>query len=71
MSSITLSAKVGVFTPPRIISFRIWRVEGLPWVIESISLLDLDGSLNLGKIRAISGQMTRVITNDTYMSLPS
>ena len=59
MSSITLPAKVGVFTLPRIISFRIWRVEGIPWVIESISLLDLDGSLDLGKIRAISGHMSR------------
>ena len=64
MSSITLPAKVRVFTPPRIISFRIWRVEGLPWVIESISLLDLDDSLDLEKIRAISGQMSGVITND-------
>ena len=64
MSSITLPAKVRVFTPPQIISFRIWRVEGLPWVIESINLLDLDGFLDLGKIRAISGQMSGVITND-------
>ena len=58
MSSITLPTKVRVFTPPRIISFRIWRVEGLPWVIESISLLDLDGSLYLGKIRATSGRIS-------------
>ena len=57
MSSITLPTKVRVFTPPQIISFRIWRVE-------SISLLDLDGSLDLGKIRVISGQMSGVITND-------
>ena len=64
MSSITNPAKVGVCTPPRIISFRIWRVEGLPWVIESISFLNLDGSLDSGKIRAISGQMSGVITND-------
>ena len=64
MSSITLPAKVGVFTPPRIINFRMWRVEGLPWVIESTVLLDLDGSLDLVKIREISGQMSRVITND-------
>ena len=64
MSSITLPAKVRVFTPPWIISFQIWRVEGLPWVIESISLLDLDGSFDLGKIRAISGQMSVVIKND-------
>ena len=64
MSFITLPAKVAVFTPPRIISFQIWRVEGLPWIIESISLLDLDGSLDLGKIRAINGQMSGVITND-------
>ena len=64
MSSITPPAKVRVFTPPQIISFRIWRVEGLPWVIESISLLDLDGSLDLGKIMTINGQMSEVITND-------
>ena len=38
--------------------------EGLPWVIKSISLLDLDGSLDLGNISAISGQMSGVITND-------
>ena len=64
MSSITPPAKVRVFTPPQIISFRIWRVEGLPWVIESIRLLDLDGSLDLGKIMTINGQMSEVITND-------
>ena len=64
MSFITLLAKVRVFTPPRIISFRIWRVEGLPWVIEIISLLDLDGSLDLGKVREINDQMSGVITND-------
>ena len=63
MSSITPPAKVRVFTPPQIISFRIWRVEGLPCVIESISLLDLDGSLDLGNIRTINGQMSGVITN--------
>ena len=64
MSSITLLAKVRVFNSPWIISFRVRLVEGLPWVIESISLLDLVGSLDLGKIRAISGQISGVITDD-------
>ena len=65
MSSITRSTKVKVFTPPRIISSYIWRVQGLPWVIESISLLDSDGSLDLEEIRTINGQMSEVITDDS------
>ena len=47
LASLIPPNKIRVLTPPWIISFRVWRIEGLPFVIKSISLLYLDCSLNL------------------------
>ena len=55
LTSLILPTKIWVLTPPRIISFRVWRVEGLPLVIKSISLLFLDCSLDLRKVKAVNG----------------
>ena len=41
LASLIPSTKIRVLTPPWIISFRVWRIEGLPLVIKSISLLSL------------------------------
>ena len=53
-TSLILPTKVRVLTPPWIISFRVWRVEGLHLVIKSISLLYLDCSLDLRKVGAVN-----------------
>ena len=55
LASLIPPTKIWVLTPPRIISFRVWRIEGLPLVIKSISLLYLDCSLDLRKVRAVNG----------------
>ena len=47
LASLIPPNKIRVLTPPWIISFRVWRIEGLPLVIKSISLLYLDCSLDL------------------------
>ena len=46
--------KIRVLTPPWIISFEVWRIEGLPLVIKSISLLYLECSLDLRKVREVN-----------------
>ena len=53
-ASLIPPTKSRVLTPPWIISFRVWRIEGLPLVIKIISLLYLDCSLDLRKVRAIN-----------------
>ena len=53
-ASLISPTKIRVLTSPWIISFGVWRIEGLPLVIKSISLLYLDCSLNLRKVRAIN-----------------
>ena len=50
--SLISPTKIWVLTPPWIIIFGVWRIKGLPMVIKSISLLYLDCSLNLRKVRA-------------------
>ena len=55
LASLIPPTKIRVLTPPWIISFRVWRIEGLPLVIKSISLLYLDCSLDLRKVRAVNG----------------
>ena len=55
LASRILPTEVSVLTPPWIISFRVWRVEGLPLVIKSISLLYLDYSLDLRNVREVNG----------------
>ena len=55
LASLILPTKIRVLTPPWIISFRVWRIEGLPLVIKSISLLYLDCSLDLRKVWAVNG----------------
>ena len=53
-ASLIPPTKIRVLTPPWIISFGVWIIEGLPLVIKSISLLYLDCSLDLRKIRAVN-----------------
>ena len=53
-ASLISPTKIRVLTPPWIISFGVWRIEGLPLVIKSISLLYLDCSLDLRKVRAVN-----------------
>ena len=53
-ASLIPPAKIRVLTPPWIISFEVWRIEGLPLVIKSISLLYLDCSFDLKKVRAVN-----------------
>ena len=53
-ASLISPTKIQVLTPPWIISFGVWRIEGLPLVIKRISLLYLDFSLDLRKVRAVN-----------------
>ena len=53
-ASLIPPTKIRVLTPPWVISFRVWRIEGLPLVIKSISLLYFDYSLDLRKVRAVN-----------------
>ena len=53
-ASLISPTKIRVLTPPWIIRFGVWRIERLPLVVKSISLLFLDCSLNLRKIRAVN-----------------
>ena len=55
LASLIPPTKILVLTPTWIISFRVWRIEGLLLVIKSISLLYLDCSLDLRKVRAVNG----------------
>ena len=55
LASLIPPTKIRVLTPPWIISFRVWRIEMLPLVIKGISLLYLDFSLDLRKVRAVNG----------------
>ena len=55
LASLILPTKLRVLTPPWIISFRVWRIEGLPLVIKSIILLYLDCSLDLRKVKVVNG----------------
>ena len=53
-ASLIPPSKIRVLTPPWIVSFEVWRIEGLPLVIKSISLLYLDYSLDLRKVRVVN-----------------
>ena len=55
MVSLIPPTKIRVLTPPWIIGLRVRRIEGLPLVIKSISLLYPDCSLDLRKVRAVNG----------------
>ena len=55
LASLIPPTKIRVLTPPWNISFKVWRIKGLPLVIKSIILLYLDCSLDLRKVRAING----------------
>ena len=55
LASLIPPTKIWVLNPTWIISFRVWRIEGLLLVIKSISLLYLDCSFDLRKVRAVNG----------------
>ena len=53
-ASLISPIKIRVLTPPWIIRLGVWRIEGLALVVKSISLLYLDCSLDLRKVRAVN-----------------
>ena len=53
-ASFIPQTKIRVLTPHWIISFGVWRIEGLPLVIKSISLLYFECSLDLRKVREVN-----------------
>ena len=53
-ASLISPTKIRVLTLPWIIRFGVWRIERLPLVVKSISLLYLDCSLNLRKVWAVN-----------------
>ena len=54
-ASLIFPAKIRMLAPPRIISFRVLRIERFPFVVKGIGLLYLNGSLNLRKIWVVNG----------------
>ena len=53
-ASLISQTKIKVLTPSKIICFRIWRIERLPLVVKSISLLYLNCSLDLRKVWTVN-----------------
>ena len=66
-ASLISPTKIRVLTSPWIIRFGVWGIEGLPLVVKSISLLYLDCSLDLRKVRAVNSRVGGVIANDAWL----
>ena len=66
-SSLISPTKIRMLAPPRIVSLRVWGIERFPLVVKGIGLLNLNGSLNLGKIWAVNGRVCRVIAYNAWL----
>ena len=53
-ASLIPPTKIQVLTPPWIIRFEVWGIKGLSLVVKSISLLYLNYSIDLRKVRAVN-----------------